>query len=136
MPVPAEIEEDRPLLSFFLGAQRFANGSGDGVVRFRRRNDTFGARKLNPGGKRVQLLHRDGLHQSQIHHVRYQRSHAVIAQSAGVNPRRNERAAQRVHLDQRRQVSGVAEIVGESVPWSGWDKPPARPQPRAHRFDP
>ena len=45
--------------------------------------------------------------------MRNQRRHAVIAQAAGVNSRRNERRAQRVHLHQRRQVAGVAEVVRE-----------------------
>ena len=37
----------------------------------------------------------------------------MIAQSARVNPRRNERRSQGMHLHQRRQVPGISEIVGE-----------------------
>ncbi len=47
--------------------------------------------------------------------MRHQRRHAVVAQSARVNSRWHKGAAQRVHLDQRRQVAGIAKIVGESA---------------------
>ena len=52
------------------------------------------------------------LDQSELVDVRHHRRHAVITQPAGVEPGRNERRSQRVHLDQRRQVRGVAEIIG------------------------
>ena len=39
-------------------------------------------------------------------------AHAVVAQPAGVDSGGHEAAAQGVHLDQRRQVRGVAEVVG------------------------
>ena len=38
--------------------------------------------------------------------------HSGYAQAAGMEARRREGAAQRVHLGQRRQVAGVAEVVG------------------------
>ena len=44
--------------------------------------------------------------------MRHERRHAVIAQAAGVEARRHEGRAERVHLRQRRQMAGVAEIVG------------------------
>ena len=47
----------------------------------------------------------------QLLQMRYQRRHPVIAQAAGVESRRRERRAQRVHLGERRQVRGVAEVV-------------------------
>ena len=52
------------------------------------------------------------LDQAELLGVRHQRRHAVIAQAAGVEAGRNEGRAERVHLDQRRQMRGVAEIVG------------------------
>ena len=52
------------------------------------------------------------LDQAELVDVRHHRRHAVITQAAGVETRRNERRSQRVHLDQRRQVRGVAEVVG------------------------
>ena len=57
---------------------------GNGVVGLRRGQDSFGAGKLNSSGKGVQLLHGGGFSQTQIHHVRNQRGHAVIAQ--GIRP--------------------------------------------------
>ena len=41
-----------------------------------------------------------------------QRRHPVIAQPAGMEARRHEGRTERVHLDQRRQMPGVAEIIG------------------------
>src|SRR5438132_1065293 len=41
-----------------------------------------------------------------------QRRRAVVAQAASVNRRWHEPVAERVHLDQRRQADGVAEVVG------------------------
>ena len=43
-----------------------------------------------------------------------QRRGAVVAQSAGVDSGRDEIVAQGVHLDERRQLGGVAEIVREA----------------------
>ena len=75
--------------------------------------DAFRARELNARCEGIQLLHGRGFDQAEVRHVRHQRSHAVIAQTARVNSRRNERAAQRVHFDERRQMPRVAKIVGE-----------------------
>ncbi len=83
------------------------------MVGFGRGNDALGARKLNAGREGVQLLYARGFDQAQIEHMRDQRRHAVIAQAAGVNSGRDEGAAQRVHLDQRREMAGVAEVVSE-----------------------
>ena len=79
--------------SFGPGFESLADGLGDGVVGLGRGNDAFSARKLNAGGECVQLLHGCGFGQSEIDNVRDERSHSVIAQAAGVNSRRNKRAA-------------------------------------------
>src|SRR5205823_11903089 len=42
-----------------------------------------------------------------------ERRRAVVAKAAGVNRRRNEVVAERVHRDERRQLAGVAEVVRE-----------------------
>ena len=114
-PWPLRLKRIVARLAFRLGFERLADGFGDGVVGFRRGNDALGAGELNAGGEGVKLLHRGGFDQSQVHDVRDQRRHAVVAQAAGMNSRRHEGAAQRVHLDQRRQVAGVAEVVSESA---------------------
>ena len=46
--------------------------------------------KIDAGLEAAQLLIRDGLGQAQVHHVADQRGHAVVAQAAGVHPRRHE----------------------------------------------
>ena len=56
-----------------------------------------------------------GFGQSQIDDMRNQRRHAVIAQPAGMDSGRNERAAQGVHLHQRGQVAGIAEVIGKAA---------------------
>jgi hypothetical protein len=45
--------------------------------------------------------------------VRYQRSHAMVAQPARMNSRRNERTAKSVHFYERRQISGISKVVSE-----------------------
>ena len=45
-----EAEEDRLFASFRLAAQRFIDGGADGVARFRRGQDAFGAGELLGGG--------------------------------------------------------------------------------------
>jgi hypothetical protein len=45
-----EAEEDRLFASFRLAAQRFVDGGADGVARFRRGQDAFGAGELLGGG--------------------------------------------------------------------------------------
>ena len=95
----------------------FADGPGDGVVGLGRGDDALGAGELDAGGKGVELLDGAGFDQAEVHDVRDQRGHAVVAQAAGVDAGRHEGAAQGVHLDQRGEVAGVAEVVGEAGPW-------------------
>ena len=68
-----------------------------------------------PAAKCIELLHGCGFGQAEIDDVRNQRRHAVIAQAAGVNSRRHKGAAEGVHLDQRREMAGVAEVVSEAA---------------------
>ena len=98
-----------------LACSASPNSAGHGVVGFRRGNDALGAGELDAGGKGFELLHAGRLDQSEFQHVRNQRRHAVIAQSAGMDSGRDEGGAERVHLDQRGEVAGVAEIVREGA---------------------
>ena len=68
--------------------------------------------QLDAGGETGGLVIGRGFDQTQILDVAHQRGHTVVAQAARVDARRNEGAAQRVHFHQRRQVAGVAEVVG------------------------
>ena len=43
----------------------------------------------------------------------------MVAQAAGVDGRRHEAVAERVHLDQRRQADRVAEVVGVAAAGQG-----------------
>ena len=51
------------------------------------------------------------LDEPELHEVRDQRRHAVVAQAAGVDRRGHERVAERVHRQERRQLGRVAEVV-------------------------
>ena len=70
------------------------------------------ARELHARLEAGDLVIGAGLDQAEVVDVRHQRPHAVIAQAAGMEAGRNEGRAERVHLDQRRQMRGVAEIIG------------------------
>ena len=52
------------------------------------------------------------LDQAELLQVADQRRHAVIAQAPGMEAGRDEFRSERMHLDERRQMSGVAEIEG------------------------
>ena len=88
------------------------NGAADGVVGLGRRDDPLGARELHAGVEAGGLVIGLGLDQAELLHMADHRRHAVIAQPAGVEAGRRESGAQRVHLGERREVRGVAEIVG------------------------
>ena len=64
--------------------------------------DAFRPGELNAGLEAADLMYRAGFDFAQMGQMADQRRHAVIAQTAGMEPRRNEAGAERVHLDQRR----------------------------------
>jgi hypothetical protein len=109
--VAGEVEQDRLLLAFLLGALGLVDGHPDGVGRLRGRDDAFRARELQGGVERGELRHRLGLDHALVEQLADQRRHAVVAQAAGVQRGRDERVAERVHLHQRGQPHGVAEVI-------------------------
>jgi hypothetical protein len=110
--VAAQVEQDHLASGPRLAAQRLDDGALDRVVGLGRGHDALGAANSTPASKHSRLVVGHGLDQAQLLQVRHQRRHAVVAQAAGVEARRREGRAQRVHLGQRRQVAGVAEVVG------------------------
>ena len=78
-----------------LGRRQEALGPGEGQRRLE-------GRVLVDGHRLDHLRVVEGAHQ---------RRHAVVAEPAGVDRRRDERVAERVHLDERRHLPGVAEVV-------------------------
>src|SRR5436309_10567941 len=109
--VPGEIEQDRALLAFLLGPLGLVDHDPDRVGRLRRRDDALAARELHRRLEGGELRHRGRLDHALVVELADQRRHAVVAQAAGVQRRRDERVAERVHLHQRREPDGVAEIV-------------------------
>src|SRR5207248_315117 len=71
----------------------------------------FAACELDAGFEARRLMISLGLDEPELLHMRDERRHAVIAQSAGMEPRRYESRAERVHLHQRGEVAGVAEVI-------------------------
>src|SRR5207302_170796 len=83
-----------------------------GVCRLRGRNDSFATRELDRGLERGQLRYGDRLDHFLVVKLADERRHAVIAEAARVERRRDERVAERVHLHQRCQTDSVAEVIG------------------------
>ena len=96
-----------------LAPERLVDRALDRVVRLGRRQDALDPREVDAGLEALELVVGDRLDQALVEQVAHHRRHAVVAQAAGVEAGRDELRAQRVHLDQRRQVAGVAEVVGE-----------------------
>src|SRR5882724_8464829 len=109
--VAREVEENRLALAVALAPQCLVDRDADGVRRLRGRDDALGARELHRRLERRELGHRHRLDHALVVELADQRGHAVVAQAAGVKRGRNERVAERVHLYQRRELDGVAEVV-------------------------
>src|SRR5207247_4810454 len=84
--------------------------------RLRRWNDALRARELHRGLERGELRHRHRLDHAFVVELANERCHAVVAQAAGVQRRRDERVAEGVHLDERREADGIAEVVDVLAP--------------------
>ena len=116
-PWPHRLNRITLRLAGLLGLQRLVDRALDRMVRLGRRQDALDAGEVDPGLEALDLVVRDRLDQAEVQQVADHRRHAVVAQAAGVEAGRDELGAERVHLDQRRQVPGVAEVVG--VPAAG-----------------
>src|SRR5581483_11627337 len=56
-----------------------------------------------------------GPHEAVAHELRHERRRTVVAKAAGMDRRRDEVMAERVHRDERRQPAGIAEVVCEEA---------------------
>src|SRR5262245_16661444 len=112
MPVAGHAEQDYLTLALALAAQCLVDRAAHRVGRFGRRHDSLAARELDAGFEAGELMIGARLDQAEAGDMRHERRHAVIAQAAGMEARRNESRAQRVHFHKRRKVGGVAEVVG------------------------
>ena len=81
-------------------------------VALGRRQDALGPRELHADLERGPLVDALGVDDAVLLEQRHQRRHAVVAQPAGVDGLGDELAAERVHLDDRGHVAGIAEVVG------------------------
>ena len=113
IPGPGQAEHDGLRLAGLAALFRFVDGSANRVAALRRRQDACGAREHLRRGEHGGLLHGDGFHISVVVELGQDGAHAVVAQTARVVGGRNEAAAERVHLRERADSAGVAEVVRE-----------------------
>ena len=118
--VAREVEQDSAAHALLLALQCLGDGGGDGVRRFRGRNDALALGKHSGSLKRVELLNIHCTHQSILHQLAHHRPSAVVAQTASVDMRRGKLMAQRVHRNQRRVASLVAKVVLEFATSEFW----------------
>ena len=81
--------------------------------RFRRGQEAFAAGEQLRGFEDVGLLNGDGFHVTVVVELGEDRAHAVVAETAGVVGAGDEAGAEGIHLCERSDLTGVAEVVGE-----------------------
>ncbi len=108
-----QAEENDLLFACLAAADGFVDRAADGVRALRSGEDRLETGEERRGLKDLRLLHGAGFVKiAVVEELRENRAHAMVAQTAGVVRGRNEAAAERVHPRQRRDLAGVAEIVG------------------------
>ena len=75
--------------------------------------------KRTAASKQASWLHRLRLDDAGVDQLRDQRRSAMVAQAAGVDPRRHEVVAEGEHLRHRRHFGGVAVVEGVDPPRQG-----------------
>ena len=98
-----------------LASQGLVDDRSDGVARLGRRDGALGAGELDGRLEHLPLGVGGRLHAPVLHQVADDRRVAVIAEPAGVDRRRDEVVAERVHRQQRCHPGGVAEVVVEAA---------------------
>ena len=111
MAVPAEVEEDDLGLAGLARRDGLVDGDLDGMRRLGGGQDALGSREGDAGLEGRALVDGPGLDDVVVLEQAHQRRHAVVTQAAGVDGVGHEIVAQGVHLDQRRELAGVAEVV-------------------------
>lgn len=89
------------------------------MVGFGGGDDAFGFGELDAGGEAGGLVVGFGFDEAEFLHVADERGHAVVAEAAGVESWRGEGGAERVHFDERREVGGIAEVIGVGAAGEG-----------------
>ena len=111
-----QIEQDRLLLTRLLALQGLLDRASDGVTGLRSRDDALGTREQHARLEGLRLVEIHRLHQSVLHQLRHDHTRAVITQTAGMDRRRLEGMADRVHREQGSQTRLVAEVILELAP--------------------
>ena len=106
-----EAEDDSFCLARLLALESFVDGDADGVATLRGGQDALDAGKLLCCLKDAGLLHAGGLHQAVVVELAEDAAHAVVAQAARVVGAGDEAGAEGVHLGQRADHAGIAEVV-------------------------
>src|SRR2546426_11516633 len=111
MTVAAQVEDDRLPLALALAPERLVDGPAHGVGRLGCGQEALRPRELYGGVEGGDLWHGDRLDDLLVVELADQGRHAVVAETARVERRRNEGVAERVHLDERREADRVAKVV-------------------------
>ncbi len=114
IPGAGQAKHDGLRLAGLAALLRLVDGGTDRMAALRRGQDAFGAREHLRRGEHGGLLHGDGFHISVVVELGQDGAHAVVAQAARVVGGRDEAAAERIHLRQRADLAGVAEVVRET----------------------
>ena len=115
--VTAEVERDDLPVSRGLAAERLVDDDPDRVGRLGRRQEPFRARE---GQRRLEggvLVDGHRLDHLVVVQRAHQGRHAVVAEAAGVDRRRDEGVAERVHLDQRASSARCRRSRRRTRPW-------------------
>ena len=82
------------------------------MAGFRSRENAFSLGEELGGFEHLGLFHRRCAHEALIIEFREDAAHAVVAEATSVVCRRDEARAERVHLGERADLAGIAEVVG------------------------
>ena len=107
----SEAEHDVLGLARFLALESFVDCCADGVAGFRSRKDTFGLGEELCCFEDLSLFDRRCTHETLIVKFRENAAHTVVAEATSVVCRRDEAGAERVHLGERANLTGIAEVV-------------------------
>src|SRR6266567_2542030 len=97
--VAGQVEENDALFPRLFGLQSLVDCGPDGMSSFRCRHDAFAARELYRCLEDRVLVIGLGIDDTFFMQQGYQGGHTMIAQTTGVDTRRNEIVAEGMHLD-------------------------------------
>ena len=108
-----EVEEDNLFFACLDALLCLANGSCNGMARFRSRDDAFCLGKQATGFEGFQLVDVHRFHQSVLQELRNDDTGTVEAQTSGMDIGRSKLVSQGVHREQRSVTGFVGKVIME-----------------------